>query len=243
MGEHDTKFREQYGENDRKYWGAPVQVVNIENAFSLGETEVTFDEYDFYVRAQHRAAHPELKFPTTAKGGRGSRPVVSVSWQEATAYAAWLGARIQQQCRLPTEAEWEYAARAGKKTAYPWGDEVGEKNASCKGCGGPWGEGEQSAPVHSFAGNKMSLNDMSGNVWELTCSLWRDEFDGSEQRCDDEKDTALRVVRGGSWFDGTDFARSSARYGLNPDTRDVGIGFRVLCWSHIVICSARRHFL
>ena len=79
----------------------------------------------------------------------------------------------------------------------------------------------------------MSLYDMSGNVWELTCSLWRDDFDGSEQRCDDEKDTALRVVRGGSWdFDTVD-TRSSARRGIPPRNREDDLGFRVLCGSPI----------
>ena len=233
MGEQDTKFRNEYGEDDRKYWGAPIAPVAIEKDFSLGVTEVTFEHFDYYIWARPRGDGDTIKAPSAPNSGRGTRPVVNISWHEAMAYAAWLGARTKQNCRLPSEAEWEFAARAGSDRAYPWGDEVGENKASCRGCGGPRGKGEESAPVGSFAPNPSGLKDTSGNVWEWTCSMWRDEFDGEEQKCADPKDTTARVLRGGSWFGDAASARSAARYSFNPDNRSDSFGFRVLCVSPI----------
>jgi formylglycine-generating enzyme required for sulfatase activity len=117
--------------------------------------------------------------------------VVNVTWREATAYTKWLSKRLNQNCRLPTEAEWEYAARAG--------------------AGG--------------------LHDVSGNVWEWTCSLWSMLFDGNEQKCADQKNTDLRVVRGGFWhFDERAFfTRSTSRIFIGPLDRNDYNGFRVLC--------------
>ena len=232
MGEHDATFRNAYREQDRHYWGAPQQRVEIAKAFSLGTTEITYEQYDYYVWQQHAAGHSNVNFPTTAKGGRGTRPVVNINWHEAMNYAEWFGKRIKQTCRLPTEAEWEFAARAGKVAAYPWGDDVGKNNANCKECGSQW-DGVQSAPVGSFAANAFGLRDMSGNVWEWTCSLRHDEFDGDEQKCADPKDTAARALRGGSWINVDAVARSSARNFSDPGDRLVNIGFRVLCLSPI----------
>ena len=230
MGEQDTKFRNNYAENDRKYWGAPIQSVTIKKGFTLGVTEVTFEQFDFYVWARPRGDGDTLNVPSAPNSGRGNRPVVNVSWHEAIAYVAWLGARTKQKCSLPTEAEWEYAARAGNHTAYPWGDEVGENKASCKGCGGAWGAGEESAPVGSFAPNQWGLKDTSGNVWEWTCSEWRDEFDGSEQRCAAAtEEPSERVLRGGSWYAKAKYARASARETHYSDFRGDRIGFRLLC--------------
>ena len=245
MGEQDRKFLERVPEKFLPNLGVPGKQVEIPKAFSLGKYEVTYEQFDYYVWEQHRAGHGDVKYPTTAKGGRGTRPVVNVTWYDATAYAEWLGKRSQRSCRLPTEAEWEYAARGNSETAYPWGDEVRPRRdgkeavmANCKGCGSPW-DGEQSAPVGSFPANGFGLNDMSGNVWEWTCSLWRKRFDGNEERCADPKDTETRVARGGSWNDDPANARSAARNDNNPDNRNDNLGFRVLCSSHIVIFSAR----
>ncbi|MCO6427009.1 SUMF1/EgtB/PvdO family nonheme iron enzyme, partial [Nitrosomonas communis] len=231
MGEQDAAFIATLGEL-AKHWGVPGKPMQIAQPFYLGKYEVTYEQYDYYVWQQH-AGNEEITFPTTAKGGRGNRPVVNIDWHEATAYAAWLGEQKNTQCRLPTEAEWEYAARAGTQTAYPWGDEPGSNHANCAGCGSQW-DSEQSAPVGSFAENKFDLYDMSGNVWEWTCSNWREQFDGSEQQCnEDTTDTSSRVVRGGSWYGHPDGVRSSTRYYYHPDNGYDDLGFRVLCSSPI----------
>jgi len=239
MGEHDPAFVSQYAEKDRMYWGVPGKHVDLPEPFEIGADEVTYDQFDYYVWEQQGAGHADVKYPMTAKGGRGKRPVVNVTWLEAAAYAHWLGRRTGRDCRLPTEAEWEYAARANSQTAYPWGNDVRlssggktETMANCRDCGSRW-DGEQSAPVRSFRANAFGLYDTSGNVWEWTCSLWRDQFDGSEQGCADERASERRVVRGGSWDDDLDNARSAARVRANPDDRGDNLGFRVLCASPI----------
>ena len=108
---------------------------------------------------------------------------------------------------------------------------------------GPWpiatgvavpGDGEQSAPVGSFPPNRFGLHDTSGNVYEWTCSLWREQFDGSEEGCADGDDPARRVLRGGAWFSDQGSARSAFRDWSNPDYRYDFIGFRVLCSSPIL---------
>ncbi|AGA91583.1 hypothetical protein Thimo_2883 [Thioflavicoccus mobilis 8321] len=239
MGEQDAAFVQRVPDEYRSNVGIPGKSLEIAEAFDLGKYEVTYDELDFYVWEQHRLGHYDVKYPTTAKGGRGRRPVVNISWLEANAYADWLGRRLGRACRLPTEAEWEYAARANSSTGYPWGDEVtltaqGTEvvMANCRDCGSPW-DSEESAPVGSFPENAFGLHDTSGNVWEWTCSLWRDAFDGSEAHCAEAQDSDRRVVRGGSWLVNRSLARSAARLRLAPDDRLSVLGFRVLCASPI----------
>ncbi len=234
MGEQDREFEKTVRPEDLRYWGIPFQKgVEIAEGFTLGKHEVTYDEFDYYVWQQSRAGHGEVNFPETAKGGRGTRPVVNVSWHEATAYAKWLGERSRQSCRLPTEAEWEYAARAGTHSPYWWGDVVGKDNANCDGCGSQW-DNTQSAPVGRFPANSFGLRDTSGNVWEWTCSAWRDKFDGSEQKCVAERDEAVRALRGGSWNYVPRGTRSASRGHLVPPViRGYSLGFRVLCSSSI----------
>jgi|CXWL01.1.fsa_nt_gi formylglycine-generating enzyme required for sulfatase activity len=232
MGEQDAAFIEGLGELE-KHFGVPGKPIEISQAFYLGKTEVTYDQYDYYVWQQHRSGDTDIKFPNTAQGGRGNRPVVNVSGLEATAYAKWLGEQKNNQCHLPTEAEWEYAARAGTATAYSWGDDPGTNHANCAGCGSQW-DNRESAPVGSFSPNPLGLYDMSGNVWEWTCSNWQERFDGSEQHCNkDTVDSQFRVLRGGSWGNGPDFVRASARLFYHPVNRFYDIGFRVLCSSPI----------
>jgi formylglycine-generating enzyme required for sulfatase activity len=240
MGEQDQGFLRTVSEEDWQYLGVPGKHIEVAEAFELGRYEVTYEEFDYYVWEQQRAGRAAVKYPTTAKGGRGRQPVVNIDWNEAMAYAGWLGERKGLECRLPTEAEWEYAARAGTSTAYPWGDDVRQESqgakramANCDGCGSPW-DGEQSAPVGRFPPNRFGLHDTSGNVYEWTCSLWREQFDGSEEGCADGDDPALRVLRGGSWGGSQASARSAFRYWSVPNARNDNVGFRVLCSSPII---------
>ena len=235
MGEQDDAFVKQLPEELLANFGVPGGHIEIAQGFSLGRYEVTYEQFDYYVWEQQRAGRGKVAYPTTAKGGRGARPAVNVNWVEAVAYAAWLGKRSQRNCRLPTEAEWEHAARAKTNTAYWWGDEVRRRQdgieeamANCRDCGSAW-DGDRSAPVGSFAANAFGVHDTSGNVWEWTCSTWRPRFDGNEQQCAAAENTEARVVRGGSWDGGSAGARSAARYYLSPDARDYYLGFRVLC--------------
>ncbi len=190
------------------------------DAFKIGRYEVTFAEYDFFCDATGRAK------PADQGWGREQRPVINVSWADATAYADWISQVTGGRYRLPTEAEWEYAARAGTGTEYWWGDEVGRNHANCSGCGSQW-DGKQTAPAGTFPANPWGLYDTAGNVWEWTCAAYGD-YDGQREKiCEGNNDAALRVIRGGSWLDQPVWLRSAYRSWDGPSHRLVHRGFRL----------------
>ncbi|MGQ0443888.1 MAG: formylglycine-generating enzyme family protein [Beijerinckiaceae bacterium] len=191
-------------------------------AFYLGRHPVTNEEYGQFLKA-----NPDVEEPGywgNRQFNQARQPVVGVSWEDARRFAQWAGAR------LPTEAEWEYAARAGTTTRYWWGDEVGKNNANCDGCGSQW-DGKQSSPVGSFQPNAFGLHDMLGNVWEWVQDCWHESYEGApldgsawEQQ---GGDCARRVVRGGSWGDDPSVVRSASRSGVAPGFLDFDLGFRL----------------
>ena len=192
-------------------------------SFSIGKYEVTFDEYDRFADATGRGR------PRDGLGqgwGRGRRPVIFVSWHDATAYAQWLSNETGATYRLPTEAEWEYAARAGSATAYPWGDAVGRNHANCNGCGSRW-DRRQTAPVGSFDPNAWGLHDTSGNVLEWTCSEYDAGYGGGETRCATVS-PGNPVLRGGDWIHSPVGIRSAYRAPTNPNSAYSGFGLRVV---------------
>ena len=202
----------------------PVHVVTIA-PFEMGKHEVTFSQWDACV------ADGECPRASDAGLGRGNRPVINVSWDDVQGFIAWLNARTGVDYRLPTESEWEYAARAGSESKYSWGDFIGSNRANCYGydeCGDRW---EKTAPVGSFASNAWGLHDMHGNVDEWVEDCWNDSYvgapgDGSAWR---SGDCSRRVIRGGSW--NTDYAwdlRSADRSWDARSSRNVNsVGFRV----------------
>ena len=119
------------GGGDKKY-EVPVRTVGIQKRFALGRYEVTFEEYDQFAKAANR------QLPNDQGWGRGRRPVINVSWQDAVEYAKWLSEQTGKRYRLPTEAEWEYAARGGNETAYWWGKDFVKGMANCRGCDSQW---------------------------------------------------------------------------------------------------------
>jgi len=203
---------------------SPPHRVRI-RVFEIGKYAVTFDEWDACVQDGGCGGH----HPLDHGWGRGRRPVVDVSWDDANRFVQWLNAKTGGGFRLPTEAEWEYAARAGSNTARYWGESIGQNHANCDGCGGQW-ENRQSAPVGSFAPNAFGLYDMLGNVWQWVDDCWHDSYVGAPRdghawtsggNCDE------RVARGGSWNYTARFvyAASRDRYGLS--LRYFDLGFRV----------------
>jgi formylglycine-generating enzyme required for sulfatase activity len=206
----------------------PVHTVTFAQPFALGRYPVTFEEYDRFARATKR------KLPDDEDWGRGHRPVINASWKDAMAYCEWLSAQTGKRYRLPTEAEWEYAARGGTETAYWWGDKIradGKVWANCDGCGSPWGN-KQTAPVGSFEPNRFGLYDVLGNVWEWVQDCWNENYAGAptDGAAWLTGDCTSRVIRGGSWNDRPRDLRASTRYGIWPDNRDdtVGtVGFRL----------------
>jgi formylglycine-generating enzyme required for sulfatase activity len=200
---------------------------------------VTFDEYDLFLKSVERdggcegGRQPER--PGDEGWDRGRRPAINVSWRDAACYAAWLtkkrGFNDEHRYRLPTEAEWEYAARAGTTTRYWWGDKVGKNNANCAGCGSQWDD-KQTAPVGSFQPNGFGLHDMLRNVWEWVEDCWHESYEGApangsawgEQQ---GGDCTRRVIRGGSWYAVPGVVRSAYRLGGTPGYRGGIVGFRL----------------
>jgi formylglycine-generating enzyme required for sulfatase activity len=206
----------------------PVREVRIAKPFGIGRHEVTFEEYDQFASATGRA------LPDDQGWGRGRLPVINVSWQDAVAYTAWLSTETGERYRLPTEAEWEYAARAGTDTKYWWGNDIrqdGEVWANCYGCGSQW-DNEQTAPVGSFKPNDFGVYDTAGNVYEWVQDCWHDSYeggpdDGSAWEAAEGGNCDRRVIRGGSWFDVPGSLRSATRLWGSPDSRYGGLGFRL----------------
>ena len=160
--------------------------------------------------------------------GRDRRPVINVSWDDAQEYVRWLSDQTGATYRLLTEAEWEYAARAGTSTAYPWGNEIGSGQANCWDCGSQW-DREKTAPAGSFPANAWGLHDMHGNVWEWVADCWNESYlgapsDGSARL---RGECSRRVLRGGSWHIEPWLLRSAYRNGYGSDNGYFNIGLRV----------------
>jgi formylglycine-generating enzyme required for sulfatase activity len=154
--------------------------------------------------------------------------VINVSFADAQEYVAWLSKLTGKSYRLLSEAEWEYAARAGTDTPYFWGDEIGKLNATCDGCGSQW-DRKESAPVGSFAANAFGLFDMHGNVWEMVQDCYQDTYDDAptDGSANTQGDCFRRVVRGGSWISNPPYLRSASRYKSAIDRGSYNRGFRV----------------
>jgi formylglycine-generating enzyme required for sulfatase activity len=194
----------------------PVHEVSVEK-FAIGRYEVTFAEYDKFASATGRNK------PSDRGWGRGNRPVINISWHDATAYAKWLSEQTGYHYSLPTEAQWEYAARAGTTTKYWWGNGIGTNRANCGGCGDSF---QYTAPAGSFEANPFGLFDTAGNVWEWTCSKYQNKYTGEEQRC--VKSAGRFAARGASWFSSARWARSAYRNWDSPTLRYDRQGVRLV---------------
>jgi len=189
----------------------PQHPVTIQ-PFWMGKCEVTFDEYAVFILDTNR-----FELPHDENWGRRVRPVINVSWDEAKAYAEWLHKKTGQTgepFRLPTEAEWEYAARAGSQALCWWGDDIRQDSkvwANCSDCGSE-GAGKRTMPVGSFTASLFGLHDMHGNVWEWVEDDRHDTYDMAPddgKAWIDNRRGTRRVMRGGSWFNGARGCRSA----------------------------------
>ncbi|SNB47119.1 formylglycine-generating enzyme family protein [Geobacter sp. DSM 9736] len=214
------------GDSDEK----PVHEVIIPRPFAIGRFEVTFAEYDRFCEATGREKPKDGRhYVPFSSWGRDNRPVMNVTWFDAVAYTQWLSARTGKKYRLPSESEWEYAARGGTAERYWWGFSVGENRASCKGCGSKW-DNRKTAPAGSFSPNPFGLFDTSGNVWEWCQDSWHESYDGApaDGSAWVVKGDERRVQRGGSFGSKPRYVRNSARGRGAPDGQYVYLGFRVV---------------
>ncbi|EDN67948.1 protein of unknown function DUF323 [Beggiatoa sp. PS] len=208
----------------------PVHEVSIKS-FAIGRYPVTFAEYDYFCKATNREK------PDNRGWGRYKRPVMNISWKDAVAYTDWLSKQTGNTYRLPSEAQWEYAARAGTETDYWWGNDIGINQANCYLSGSQWSD-IQTSPVGSFKPNPFGLYDTVGNVWEWCVDSWHENYqnaptDGSVWN-NNKKTNEYKVLRGGSWSNNPINARAANRYRHKPDIRLNFLGFRVvaLTFSH-----------
>ena len=196
--------------------------------FALGRYEVTRREYRAFAEAT--GADDSWRDPGFAQDDR--HPVVNVSWRDARAYVQWLSRETGERYRLPSEAEWEYAARGGTTTRRHWGDSSSSQCGYANGTVASCDDGvERTAPVGSYAPNAFGLSDVLGNVWEWTDDCWHEDYAGEPP--DDGRawtragDCGRRVLRGGSWYNLPRSLRSAARPWNLAGTRDAFTGFRV----------------
>ena len=209
--------------NQQSPAGSPLAVPSqvCFRTFDLGIHEVSFADYDTFALATDR------ELPDDNGWGRGSRPVINVSVYDAMAFATWLSRKTGETFRLPTEMEWEHAARAGSRTLYPWGNDLGINQANCNGCGSRW-DGIETAPVGSFAPNPWGLHDMIGNVAEWTCSIRDPDPAQSFENCDSPYASRRRVYRNGGWSDGPERLAANFR-DWNAGIRKTDfVGFRLV---------------
>ena len=230
----------------------PQHVVSV-RAFALGKYEVTTAEFLTFLREtgyQPAPCNPilGLTWQTPHRGlayppgltDPPLEPARCLSWNDAQAYIKWLNGKVrgpgssgvEGPYRLPSEAEWEYAARAGTQTARWWGDAIGTNNANCDGCSSQW-DGVQIAPVGSFGPNPFGLYDMLGNVWQWIDDCWNESYigaptDGSTWATGD---CSRHVLRGGSWSNVPIFIRSATRTKSDATGKDfdysIYAGFRL----------------
>jgi formylglycine-generating enzyme required for sulfatase activity len=201
----------------------PQHKVTIARPFAVGKYEVTFDQWDGCV-----AVGACTVKPGDEGWGRGKRPVINVSWNDAHEYARWLSKKTGTEYRLLSGAEWEYAARAGSTTAYPWGNKPGGNHANFFTSGSQW-SGIRTAPAGSFQPNAFGVCDMIGNAWEWTQDCWNESYEGApaDGRPWESGDCGRRVVRGGSWDITLDGSRSANRNWFGPEYRINILGFRL----------------
>lgn len=192
-------------------------------AFSISSREVSFADYDHYARATGQ------RLPYDESWGRGQQPVINVSWKDAQGYVRWLSAQTGKTYRLPAEAEWEYAARAGNVGSHWWTEVYETIPANCFNCGSKW-DGARTAPVSQFAANSLGLYDMAGNVQEWTADCYHQNYVGApaDGSAWEGEDCSQRVVRGGAYSSSLDALRSAKRAQLAEDTRLDNLGFRVV---------------
>jgi formylglycine-generating enzyme required for sulfatase activity len=223
MGSPDSEL------NRAKYEG-PQHRVTFARQFAVGRFAVTFDEWDACVTDGGCGGYS----PNDESWGRARRPVINVSWNDANAYVAWLSGKTGKTYRLLSEAEREYVARAGMRTAFWWGATISPRQANYNGTyiygNSPTGEYRQrTVPVDAFRSNRWGIFQVHGNVWEWTQDCWHENYAGAPADGSpwDSGRCGYRIVRGGSWATYPGDLRSAVRGRFASDFRSDSLGFRV----------------
>jgi formylglycine-generating enzyme required for sulfatase activity len=202
--------------------------VTIGKAFAVGKFAVTFDEWETCVADGGCNGYR----PADQGWGRGQRPVIRVSWDDAKAYEAWLSGKTGKAYRLLSESEREYVTRAGSTTPFWWGSSTSTGQANYDGTSTYGKQGEyrkETVPVDSFQPNSFGLYQVHGNVWEWTEDCYHDSYNGAplDGSAWTTGDCSRRVLRGGSWVDPPKNLRSAYRLRFITDFRSLIFGFRL----------------
>jgi len=219
----------------------PAHPVTVGAAFAIGKFDITRAQFAAFAEATRYKPDSKCDWRTPRVHGKpmnqtDADPVVCVSWRDATAYAAWLTRKTGKAYRLPSEAEWEYAARAGSTSLRPWGDSIthGDANYGTDGCCSGFAAGMDrwlyTSPVGSFPANGFRLYDMLGNVWQWVQDCGHADYSGAPTNSSAwmTGTCETHVVRGGAWFQAPDSVRSASRATDGADFRVGDIGFRVV---------------
>lgn len=204
----------------------PLHPVTIARAFWMGKYPMTWGQYATFV-SETGARDKSWQSPgfPRDKQDPARYPVVNVSYGDAQAFVEWLSAKTGQHYHLPSEAQWEYAARAGTNTARPWGDDAGKPDEHAH-----FEVSTGTCPVGLFEPNLFGLHDMLGNVWEWTADPWHDDYKGAPadgSTWTDGGNAQWRVLRGGSWFNRASVIRTGVRSWSDSELRSTSAGFRV----------------
>ena len=202
----------------------PAHRVTIRKPFAIGKYEVTLAQWNACVEAGACKAMAD----TSAAGLSDMSPARDLSWNDAQRYVRWLSKLTGQKYRLPTEAEWEYAARAGTSSRYWWGQKMESGKANCKDCGGEWNN-DAPAKVDAFPANPFGIYGMNGGVWEWVEDCWHKSYAGAptDGSAWTSHDCRENVIRGGSWRNDSTYAHSASRFRYDTAVRYILNGFRV----------------
>ncbi len=211
------------GDNNGDRSERPAHSVTIAQPFAISKYEITTGQWKECVAASH------CSFKAETSGTDADTPARDISWNDAQQYVRWLSQTTKQTYRLPTEAEWEYAARAGTSTRFWWGDKIGTGHANCKNCGEPWDHATPGV-VAAFPPNPFGLYGMNGGVWEWVSDCWNRSHEGApaDGRSRDQPDCREHVIRGGSWRDDATYVHSASRFKYDTNVRYLMNGFRVV---------------
>ena len=212
----------------------PSHRVTISRPFAVGKYEVTFAEWDACIAGGGCGGYR----PKDGGWGRDDRPVINVNWNDVQSYVKWLSRKTGSRYRLLSEAEWEYVARAGSTTVYPWGSQASRDHANyghddcCVGHSEGADRWVNTSPVGSFEGNPFGLHDLLGNVWEWVEDCWHGSYVGAPENGSawtTGGDCRSRIMRGGAWQSFPRFLRSALRQkiGLGIGSRSSKYGFRI----------------
>jgi formylglycine-generating enzyme required for sulfatase activity len=239
MGSPEHERRIAMAAGSQKNWIAretPQHWIGIERPFAMGRYPVTVGEWRAFAQASSWQPAGEVDWAAPGFPQTDDHPVVGVTWFDALQYVAWLSAATGKRYRLPSEAEWEYACRAGTKTAFNTGDTIATTQANFDGTftynGGPRGEFRHgTTKVDTFAPNAWGLHDMHGNVWEWVQDVVHENYDGAPgdgSAWETGGDQVRRILRGGSWLYNPRYLRSALRNGFSAVLSNDIVGLRVV---------------